>query len=30
MDSGYVYMNYIPNGEMGILDSSRVSGDILY
>jgi len=25
MDSGYVYINYIPNGEMGILDSSRVN-----
>jgi thiol-disulfide isomerase/thioredoxin len=24
MDSGYVFLNYIPNGEMGILDSSIV------
>ena len=25
MDSGYVYLNYIPNGEMGIMDSTRVN-----
>jgi thiol-disulfide isomerase/thioredoxin len=25
MDSGYVYLNYIPNGEMGIIDSSKVT-----
>ena len=25
MDSGYVYLNYIPNGEMGIIDSARVN-----
>ena len=25
MDSGYVYLNYLPNGEMGIIDSARVN-----
>jgi thiol-disulfide isomerase/thioredoxin len=25
MDSGYVYLNYLPNGEMGIMDSARVN-----
>jgi thiol-disulfide isomerase/thioredoxin len=24
-DSGYVYLNYIPNGDMGILDSSKLN-----
>jgi thiol-disulfide isomerase/thioredoxin len=25
MDSGYVYLNYIPNSEMGIMDSSKLT-----
>jgi thiol-disulfide isomerase/thioredoxin len=25
MDSGYVYLNYLPNGGMGIMDSTRVN-----
>ena len=25
MDSGYVYLNYLPNGEMGILDSCKLT-----
>src|SRR6185436_13980748 len=25
MDSGYVYLNYVPNGEMGIMDSCKLT-----
>jgi thiol-disulfide isomerase/thioredoxin len=31
MDSGYVYLNYIPNGEMGIFDSCKLeNGRFVY